>query len=99
MEGLSFYNYQNECSKNAMEFDKNVGLIRKAINQFYNSKGINRNMIVDNYSINYDNHLHHLFMFLFSKYFDLYFKHNVVKDTFKSKSELQPKPSKKKNKL
>ncbi|TEW56573.1 hypothetical protein E2R68_00625 [Psychromonas sp. RZ22] len=99
MEGLSFYNYQNECSKNAMGFDKNIGLIRKSINQFYNEKGINRDMIVDNYSINYDNHLHQLFMFLFSKYFDLYFKHNVVEDTFKSKSESQPKPSKKKNKL
>ncbi|SGZ17444.1 hypothetical protein [Moritella viscosa] len=99
MEGLAFYNYQNECSKKAMVHDKNIMLIRKAINQFYNEKEINRDMLVDNYSSNYDDHLHQLFMFLFSKYLNLYFKHNVVLDTFKSKSESQPKASKKKNKL
>jgi hypothetical protein len=99
MKGLAFYNYKNECSREAMKHDKNIELIRKSINQFYNEKGINRNMLVDEYSDNYSNHLHQLFMFLFSKYFDLYFKHNVVLDTFKAKSESQPKPSKKKNKL
>jgi hypothetical protein len=79
-----------------MEFDKNIESIRKSINQFYNENGINRNMLVNNYSDNYSDHLHQLFMFLFSKYFDLYFKHNVVLDTFKAKSESQPKPSKNK---